>query len=258
VTSARGATTAASSSCSYRRAPRRTRGEAPARRHRRTCGAAARARGAYGAGDAALLERAATWEAWNVDRRHIRLPRRLAQLLRVALVGLEAAVAHPLAAAPASLGPRGPDDRRQSPHRRPGTPPPRSPSRLGSWATWRPVRSPRRSPRPVNGRRSAIPCHPDGWQHGSWLSSFRCVSSALLCEARSTATSFWRKTTTSRSEAGVHAAQHRGTQRRDAQRRGTRAALTLRPSGDYPARTSGLWREGSRGRRHYIRSVRKA
>ena len=35
-----------------------------------------------------------------------------------------------------------------------------------------------------------------------------------------------------------------------------RAALTLRLSEDYPARTAGLWTEGSRGRRHYIRSGR--
>jgi hypothetical protein len=31
--------------------------------------------------------------------------------------------------------------------------------------------------------------------------------------------------------------------------------LTLRPSGDYLARTSAFWIEGSFGRRHYIRSL---
>jgi hypothetical protein len=58
----------------------------------------------------------------------------------------------------------------------------------------------------------------------------------------------------SRSEAGVRAAKRRGAQRQSAQRRGTRAALTPRPSVDYSAPTSVFWRESSRERRHYIRS----
>jgi len=48
---------------------------------------------------------------------------------------------------------------------------------------------------------------------------------------------------------GAPRAKRRGTKRR-----GTRAALTLRPSGDYLARTSVFWMESSRERRHYIRS----
>jgi len=58
----------------------------------------------------------------------------------------------------------------------------------------------------------------------------------------------------SQSEAGVQAAKRWGAERRDAQRRGTRAALTLRPSGDYLAWTSVFWMESSCERRHYIRS----
>jgi hypothetical protein len=54
----------------------------------------------------------------------------------------------------------------------------------------------------------------------------------------------------SRSETGVKAAKRRG-----AKRRGTRVALTLRPSGDYLAQTSVFGMQSSRERRHYIRSV---
>ncbi|HEX2692209.1 MAG TPA: hypothetical protein VHN14_36615, partial [Kofleriaceae bacterium] len=39
-----------------------------------------------------------------------------------------------------------------------------------------------------------------------------------------------------------------------AKRRGTREALTLRPSGDYLAQTSVFWMESLLERRHYIRS----
>jgi len=48
--------------------------------------------------------------------------------------------------------------------------------------------------------------------------------------------------------------RRRGAKRREAKRL-TRAALTLRPSGDYLAQTSVFWMESSRERRHYIRSV---
>jgi hypothetical protein len=58
-----------------------------------------------------------------------------------------------------------------------------------------------------------------------------------------------------RSESGVKAATRRGAKRRSTARRGTREALTLRPSGDDRAPTSVFWMESSRERRHYIRSV---
>src|ERR1700759_3681619 len=58
----------------------------------------------------------------------------------------------------------------------------------------------------------------------------------------------------SRSEAGVKAAQRQGAKRRRAKRRGTRVALMLRPSGDYLARAYVFGSESSRRRRHYIRS----
>ncbi len=44
--------------------------------------------------------------------------------------------------------------------------------------------------------------------------------------------------------------------RRGAKRRGTREALTLRPSGDYLTRVSVLRMKSSRERRHFILSVR--
>jgi hypothetical protein len=53
--------------------------------------------------------------------------------------------------------------------------------------------------------------------------------------------------------------QGRGALRGEAprsKRRGTREALTLRPSGDYLAQTSVFWMESLLERRHYIRSVR--
>ncbi len=63
----------------------------------------------------------------------------------------------------------------------------------------------------------------------------------------------WRS---GRSEAGVRAAKRRGAQHPSAQRRGTRTALTPRPSVDYPAPTPVFWRESSPECRHYIRSYR--
>jgi len=57
-------------------------------------------------------------------------------------------------------------------------------------------------------------------------------------------------------EAGVKAVQRQGAKRRIAKRRGTRAALMLRPSGDYLAQPYVFGLESSRERRHYIRSYR--